>query len=33
MISQNFSSFKIKKGKGSTILGIDIGSSWIKVLN
>jgi len=32
MLSRNFSSFKMKKGKRRTMLGIDIGSYWIKVL-
>ncbi len=32
MLGQFFSSFKQKKGTGRTILGIDIGSYWIKVL-
>jgi Tfp pilus assembly PilM family ATPase len=32
MLRQNFSSFKRKKGSGSTMLGIDIGSYSIKVL-
>ena len=32
MSDQKFSSFKLKKGGRHTILGIDIGSYWIKVL-
>ena len=32
MLGQKFSSFKLKKGNGRTMLGIDIGSYWIKVL-
>ncbi len=32
MLGQNLSTIKLKKGKGSTMLGIDIGSYWIKVL-
>lgn len=32
MVSQNYSSFNLKKGSGRTMLGIDIGSYWIKVL-
>ncbi len=32
MLGQKFSSFKIEKSSGRTMLGIDIGSYWIKVL-
>ncbi len=32
MLNKSFSTFKLKKGSGRTILGIDIGSYWIKVL-